>query len=206
MSTDEPLFEALKGNICLSGGAIGSDLQWGMNAGRDGQSVIHWSYENHKSDAPRQELIRLTQEQLEKADSVLKRASRTLKRSWPGNRSLGVKSLLRRNWYQVAWSESVYAVAEIDHKGLVTGGTGWAVQMFLDRFAKEAMFEPLPIYVFDQKQEKWFQWKAGWKEIECPPKPSGVWAGIGTRDLNDAGKWAIRNLFGWKKPDEEKSA
>jgi len=197
MSDAEPFHEILKGNICLSGGAKGSDAQWGMNAGRDGQSVIHWSFEGHKHFVAEQEVVRLSQDQLLRADDALKLASKTLKRPWPGKRSLNVKSLLRRNWYQVAWAESVYAVSTINDKGLVDGGTGWAVQMFLDRLAKLAEFEPIPLYVFDQIKEQWFQWIGGWKPINTPPKPEGIWAGIGTRDLNDAGKWAIRNLFGW---------
>lgn len=197
MSSENPFHEVLKGNMCLSGGAKGSDAQWGMNAGRTGQSVIHWSYEGHRHHVAEQEVVRLSQEQLMIADPHLSRASKTLKRNWPGSRSLGVLSLLRRNWYQVAWAESVYAVSTINSKGLVEGGTGWAVQMYLDRMEKVAQFEPLPIYVFDQIKKKWFQWKAGWQEIEMPPKPTGIWAGIGTRDLNHAGKWAIRNLFDW---------
>lgn len=204
MSDQGPFHEVLKGNICLSGGAKGSDAQWGMNAGRDGQSVIHWSFEGHQHHVAEIEVVRLTDEQLVRADTALKQASKTMKRSWPGKRSKGVLSLLRRNWYQVAWCESVYAVSTIKD-GLVQGGTGWAVQMYLDRHAQLAQFEPLPCYVYDQDEEKWFQWKAGWQVIDSPPKPQGVWAGIGTRDLNEAGKWAIRNLFGWfKETDSQK--
>jgi hypothetical protein len=197
MPAEEPLLEVLKGNMCLSGGAVGADLQWGMNAGRDGQSVIHWSFAKHKSDAPAQEVVVLSEEQLERADDALSRASKTIKRPWPGKRSHTVKSLLRRNWYQVQWSEALYAVSTINHKNLVDGGTGWAVQMFLDRHQDIAQFEPIACYVFDQNKEQWYQWKAGWQAIDVPPKPSGIWAGIGTRELNKAGKWAIRGLFGW---------
>jgi hypothetical protein len=197
MSTEPAFLEALTGNICLSGGAIGSDAQWGMNAGRDGQSVIHWSFAGHKHDVAEQEVVRLTDEDLEKADEHLKKASRTIKRPWPGNRSHTVKSLLRRNWYQVAWAESVYVVGSFRHDGVVNGGTGWAVQMFLDRHEQIAQFEALPIYVYDQDSEQWHQYIGGWKPIECPPKPSGIWAGVGTRELKDSGKWAIRKLFGW---------
>lgn len=200
MSDDQPFQDALKGNICLSGGAKGSDAQWGMNAGRDGQSVIHWSFEGHQHHVAEQEIVRLTAEQLVRADEHLKKASKTLKRPWPGQRSETVSALLRRNWYQVAWAESLYAVSTIHPiKQTVEGGTGWAVQMYLDRHAALAQFEPIPCYVYDQKQEQWFQWVAGWKAIDAPPKPQGVWAGIGTRELNDSGKWAIRNLFGWYK-------
>lgn len=203
--SDEPAFlEILKGDICLSGGAKGADAQWGMNAGRAGQSVIHWSFKNHKAFAPDQEVIRLTEEQLERADEALKKASKTLKRPWPGSRSHNVKSLLRRNWYQVQWSQSLYAVSTIKKCGkLVDGGTGWAVQMFLDRFEQKAQFEPLPLFVFDQDKQFWFQWIGdSFKKMDQPPStPSGIWAGIGTRKLNESGKWAIRNLFGWRKDD-----
>ena len=200
MSDELPLQEALKGNICLSGGAKGADAQWGMNAGRDGQSVIHWSFEGHQHHVPEQEIVRLSEEQLLRADEALKKASKPLKRPWPGKRSKTVSSLLRRNYYQVVWSESLYAVSTIHPtKQTVDGGTGWAVQMYLDRHEKLAQFEPLPCYVYDQKLEQWFQYKAGWVAIDAPPKPQGIWAGIGTRDLNEAGKWAIRNLFGWFK-------
>lgn len=198
MSTNESFLEVLKGNICLSGGAIGADLQWGMNAGRDGQSVIHWSFHNHKSLAPTQEVVVLSEEQLLVADPYLKKAGVKLKKPFKEWFSDKTKSLLRRNYYQIAWASSLYAVASIKN-GLVQGGTGWAVQMFLDRFEKESQFESIPAYVFDQNEEKWYQWIGSWKVIDSPPKPSGIWAGIGTRELNDSGKWAIRNLFGWYK-------
>lgn len=195
---DESAFqEILKGDICLSGGAAGSDAQWGMNAGRIGQSVIHWSFVGHKHSVADQEVVRLTDEQLLKADAALRKASKSLKRPWPGKRSRTVSSLLRRNWYQVAWSDSLYAISTINEKNLVDGGTGWAVQMFLDRFEKLSKFEPIPAYVFDQNRKQWFQWIDGWKPIESPPRPQGIWTGVGTRSLNDDGKWAIRNLFEW---------
>jgi hypothetical protein len=197
MSTEESLLEALTGNICLSGGADGADLHWGMNAGRDGQNVIHWSYEGHKSQAPKQEIVILSEEQLLRADNDLKIASKTLKRSWPGSRSQNVKSLLRRNWYQVRWSDSIYAVSSLRNDGVVNGGTGWAVQMFLDRHKKLGQFQALNAFVFDQEEKQWYQYIGGWKPIDAPPKPEGLWAGVGTRKINHAGKWAIRNLFGW---------
>lgn len=186
--------------MCLSGGAKGSDAQWGMNAGRDGQSVIHWSFADHKHFVAECEVVRLSEEQLEVADPFLRQAAKGKKSSYPGSRSHKVKSLLRRNYYQVAWSERLYAVAEIKN-GIVQGGTGWAVQMFLDIHAKKAQLEPLEAFVYDQVAEQWFQYIGGWRPLsDPPPKPQGIWAGIGTRDLNDAGKWAIRSLFGWNPP------
>jgi hypothetical protein len=184
-------------NICLSGGAEGADLMWGMVAGSAGHMVVHWSFAGHHTPAPTQEVVILTQDQLVAADEPCKAASGRIKRWFPP-KSRYVQNLLRRNWYQVASAERVYAVAEIVD-GHVTGGTSWATAMFLDRFNGEAC----ECYVFDQAADGWFQWTGSdWAAIESPPVPSGVWAGIGSRELAANGKAAIRTLMGWVKPSE----
>lgn len=187
----------LADNVCLSGGAVGADLMWGMTAGSAGHSVIHWSFKYHRSDAPPQEIVCLSEAQLLVADKYLTRANRTLRRRTLSKGSQSVLNLLRRNWYQVEHAERVYAVSEV-HGNAVKGGTGWAVQMFIDRHNGY----PCEAYVFDQMLEQWFCWKGKWEEIPLPPKPHGVWAGIGTRKLNTAGKTAIRSLMEWVKPEE----
>ena len=184
-------------NLCLSGGAEGADLQFGMTAGMAGHSVIHWSFKEHRTHAPEQEVVILTSDQLDAADDPCKQASLTLKKHYPP-KSVYVKNLLRRNWYQVAAAERVYAVSTITN-GVVEGGTSWATQMFIDRFNGEAC----ECYVYDQIEEKWFKWNALWEAIGSPPEPFGVYAGIGTRKLNDAGKQAIRCLLGYKKSGAE---
>lgn len=175
-------------NICLSGGAEGADQQWGMTAGLKGHQVIHWSFEKHKTHVPESEVVPLTEEQLLAADPALDRARKVMGRG--KSRTPYVMNLLRRNYYQVRDAERVYAVASLAHKS-VEGGTGYAVTMFLQRSA----FLPCECYVFDQDVEKWFAWKGEWVEIECPPKPHGIWAGIGSRKLTPAGKRAIRDLM-----------
>lgn len=180
-------------NLCLSGGAEGADLQFGMTAGHAGHSVIHWSFKDHKTYAPEQEVVILTPDQLDAADEHCKQASLTLKKYYPP-KSVYVKNLLRRNWYQVAAAERVYAVSTIVN-GIVEGGTSWATQMFIDRFNGESC----ECYVYDQLEEKWFKWNGVWEAVESPPAPFGVYAGIGTRNLNTAGKQAIRSLMGYKK-------
>jgi hypothetical protein len=179
--------------MCLSGGADGADLQWGMTAGSRGHEVIHWSYAGHRTSAPEQEVVVLSVDQLETADVRLVKANRTLKRRIPSN--IYVRNLLRRNWYQVEHAERVYAVSTFEG-GKVAGGTAWATQMFIDRFSGL----PCECYVFDQLAAKWFCWKGEWQEIISPPIPHGIYAGVGTRELNKAGKNAIRTLMEWVKP------
>ncbi len=188
-------------NVCLSGGADGADLQWGMCAGMLGHMVIHWTFSGHRSKAPLAELVELSNEQLDEADAPCKAASVGIKRWFPP-KSMFVKNLLRRNWFQVKDSERVYAVATLSEDGIVSGGTAWATQMFIDRFGGEKC----ECYVFDQATEAWYQWggKGGfvsWEHLpDGPPAPHGVWAGIGSRELTLAGKAAIRALMGYSPP------
>ena len=178
-------------STCLSGGARGADHEWGLAASKHGHAVVHFAFEGHRSKCPRSTLHELSQAELDIADSRLVQANKTLKRRWPvANRF--VANLLRRNYYQIAETDSVYAISTFQ-KRMVAGGTAWAVQLYLDRFdeAKE-----LPCYVYDQQIETWTQWDgSGFLVIDAPPTPSGIWTGIGTRDLNSAGKRAIWEIW-----------
>lgn len=202
------LLVAYPGDLCLSGGAKGADAQWGMTAGSAGHGVIHWSYEKHKVWAPEQEVVRLTQDQLNVADDALHRANKALGRTVPTWKPW-LCNLLRRNYYQVKWTGSVYAVSTFDDKGLVSGGTAWAIQMYLDRFIHDGEpMENCQAYVYDQDQESWFKWWFGsWMKMsEQPPVPEGIWTGIGTRELNQSGKNAIRTLLSWTPQESEEVA
>ena len=182
-------------NVCLSGGANGSDLQWGMNAGKNDHCVIHWIFKGYKSNAPNSEKVILNKDQLEKSDYYIEQANNVLKRNIPYN-NYYVLNLLRRNYYQVCWSEFVYAVTTFDNN-IVQGGTAWAVQMFVNNNKPNNN-----LFVFDQYNNHWLTW-VDFSSNKMPifeitkdvPKPKKIWAGIGTRNLNEKGKNAIRNLF-----------
>jgi hypothetical protein len=178
--------------ICLSGGAPGADLQWGRCAGAVGHRVIHWSFAGHRTQAPPEERVILPPDLLVQADPFLIAANRTLKRQFPG-RTAYATNLLRRDYFQVAWSKAVYVVGDIED-GMIVGGTAWAVQMFLDRFPDA---ESVKVYVFDQHQHqhRLFGWHRGWVAIELPPQPHGIWAGIGSRDLRRSGQAEIHQLL-----------
>jgi hypothetical protein len=165
-----------------------------MCAGMAGHHVIHWIFDGHQSRAPETELVRLTPDMLVEADPFLVRANKTLRRKWPVRRE-HTAALLRRNYYQIAWSGALYAVSHLDGYGQVAGGTAWAVQMFIDRFqGKEC-----PVYLYDQKFSRWLTWGDGhWEEIDMPPKPSGIYGAVGSRNLLDNGKRAIRTLLEYR--------
>ena len=199
MSAAEAL-TALGENLCLSGGADGADLQWGMMAGSVGHSVIHWSFQGHKSQAPSSEVVVLDDASLGEADELLKRANATLRRRFPGKNRF-INNLLRRNYYQVKWTESLYGVGELK-KDQVQGGTAWAVQMYMDRFTLDGeSMDTCRLYFYDQLLDQWMQWRGQWSVMDAPPPmPSGIWTGIGTRELSHNGKWAIRNVMGGYTP------
>lgn len=188
-------------NMCLSGGAAGADTEWGICAENVGYEVVHWVFEGHgnkNSNFSGARRCILNREKLLVADQYLEIANKSLKRSWP-TRSQYTNDLLRRNHYQVHWSDSVYAVSSFtDDKSLlkISGGTAWACQMYVDRWLYgNGNLDHCSLYLFDQVTEKWYSWVSYWKEIYSPPAPTGVYAGIGTRELSDAGRNAIKELY-----------
>lgn len=181
-------------DICLSGGADGADIEWGTCAQSIGHKVIHWSFAGHNSQAPEDQLVRLDYEQLKLADEALGNAASTLGKYLPSRPT--ISSLLKRNYYQVAWSGSCYAVATIK-ENLVPGGTGWAITMFIQLHPDNTN-----LYLFDQEKDTWFQFNSKtWDRIDSPPRPAGIWAGIGSRQLEQNGRDAIRELMGCPKKE-----
>ncbi len=166
-----------EGDVCVSGGAKGSDCEWVRIATDRGQEAIHFTFNNHSYKGHRPEYrVDVPLDYLELAIPKLKVANQTLRRKIPAPGY--VRNLLCRNWYQVQHSMSVYAIANITY-GQVEGGTAWATQMFIDRNLRDGH-----VYVLDKKTLKWFEFKhQEWCEIDKPPRPSGVWAGIGSREI-----------------------
>lgn len=188
--------------ICLSGGARGSDVAWGDATKLRGGGVIHYSFPGHRHSAREEDVCVLTDEQLRRANEPLLFANRTLKRTNPLNRPFPVLRLLQRNWWQVVNTDAVYAIVQAaSPDGTVDGGTGWAVQMYRDRFEQDAP-GAIPLYVFDQTRRRWLRGTTGttglpWLPVDLlPARPRGSFAGIGTRKLNADGQRAINEVWG----------
>jgi hypothetical protein len=182
-------------NWCLSGGARGADAAWGAAASSQGHKVTHFSFAGHRRTVPKRQVAVLTEAELDAADAHCGRANETLRRTYPP-RWMNVRNLLRRSWYVVAPAHSCYAISSFKD-GEVDGGTAWAVQMFIDAHRPGAG----RLYLFDQSICRWHEWDGdGWRPIYTAPRPSGVYAAVGTRDLNIVGRLAINVLFDfWPK-------
>jgi len=170
-----------------SGMATGADTAWAEVADSMGIKTIGHSFKGHRVSGTRPAMEtrnELTEEQLKAADKFIEKAAEGLGR--PINADY--QNLFRRNYYQVKDSEAVIAVGKVLPDGTkVSGGTGWATQMGIDK--------GVPVYVFDQVKKSWFKWDGKkFVDSDLPPK-FDEFAGIGTRDLNPAGRQAIEEYL-----------
>jgi hypothetical protein len=196
--TVAPTTQAIQPTVQLSdytnysGGALGGDKEWesvGKEYGLKKQV-------NYLPDT----LKKLTKEQVQEVEAAYQKAVVDL-----GRRSLAANTyaggLVRRDYLQAKAADAVYAISTLvgpgqtDPKGyvnktnntIVSGGTGYAVQMAIN-LGK-------PVYVFDQVRNQWYKNINGeWSKSEVPTLTKNF-AGIGTRELNEAGKQAIRDVY-----------
>lgn len=165
-----------------SGGAVGADSAFD-EIGRTFGVINHYHYWYKKPNPkslPEHEIEEF--EYLEGCERI-KIANKTLKR-----RSIDkYMNLLARNWLQVKNSIAIYAVSSLKSDTEVEGGTGWAVQMAIDRNK--------PVNVFDQHENRWYGFNGKMFVPINPPILTLKFAGIGTRNINQYGIDAIRELY-----------
>ena len=160
-----------------SGGAIGSDYEWGQEGQKYGVTSNHYY---HGAKTPHGN-IEITEQEFEEGKQHVMIANRTLHR-----RPERYLNLLASNYMQVKNSDAVFAIGHLV-RGIVDGGTGWAVQMAID--------DGKPVYVYDQQRMQWYKNINGqWSESETPTLTTNF-AGIGTRQINEAGKQAIKDVY-----------
>lgn len=172
---------------CHSGGCPGADMAWELIGEEYGIKTISYSFHNHVQEGKNQKI--LTVDELNEGFEHVKIASKGIKRD-PNVRYPYVRNLLSRNWFQVKNSDSVYAIGKFIDKKLVSGGTGWAVQMAIDN-KKET-------FVFDQANNTWNKYnydKMEFEIIDYIPKLTQHFAGVGTREINDNGLKAIQDIL-----------
>ena len=180
-----------------SGGAEGSDTYFGRMAEEYGHGESHYSFTGHKSSRPESTMVRLTKQELEAGGKDAQLAARMLQKNKVTNPF--IRNLILRNVHQVKNADQVFAISEITNIGQVKGGTGYAIEM-----AKNKKKE---IYVYDQKKFQWY--KNNYEKKAWEPVPDSKvnitednYAGIGTRNITQDGKYAIEDLY---KPQKTKS-
>ena len=167
-----------------SGGARGAEAAFGETAERYGVAEVNFTFEGHHIERTKNTRL-LTDKELAKGDVSMAEVARRLGRDYSDRPWM--RRILQSIWHQVNNGVQVFVVGVIQNDGTVKGGTGWAVEL--------AKMWNRPLHVFDQEKGHWFTWRnETW--IESRPVISHrTICGTGTRNLNEAGRAAIEELF-----------
>jgi hypothetical protein len=174
--------------ILFSGGAPGTEAEFGACAERHGVEEVNFTFDGHK--IVRQRGVRvLNHEELQSGDVSLEYVSRLMNRRYSD--APAIRKILQSIWYQVNNGQEIYVVGTVLADGTVRGGTGWGAE-----FAKLCN---KPLHVFDQEKDRWFTW-AGTEWRPRPASDSPVithphFTGTGTRTVQANGRAAIEDLF-----------
>lgn len=212
-------------SFMFSGACKGADAFWSMMAAQLGHHVVHYSFKGHRPDVSKTRLVDiqvLTEEEMAMYNNQLAVIAQKLNRKWPPSNTFSRK-FLQRDYHQSQNTDSLYAVGflllgniamreECSTAVAIEGGTAWACQAFIDTWILEHgpscnMGTKLPFYFYDQTTHKWYQPSVSlilddevkgldWKVMaNLPPRPSGHYTAIGTRELKRDGEQAITSVF-----------
>ena len=174
--------------ILFSGGAPGGEAAFGACAERHGVEEVNFTFDGHNIDRRRGVRV-LNHEELLAGDVSLEYVSRLMHRRYTESPTL--RRVLQTLWYQVNNGQEIYVIGAIQDDGTVRGGTGWGAE-----FAKLCN---KPLFVFDQKADRWCRWTGSvWETLtgaKLPVVTHPHFTGTGTRTIEDNGRKAIDGLF-----------
>jgi len=187
-----------------SGGAEGSDSEWDKIDKEFGMvnNKHYYTGEKGPKNAPLGNVDISNQPiAIEGATKVAEAA----KEMWGYKYNTMKDPKLIRNWAQVYNSDAVFAIGTLGKIGdvwkhdekakeprrllkyAVQGGTGYAVEM--------AIQSGKPVYLFDQVRNQWYKnINNTWSKSEIPVLTKNF-AGVGTREINEMGIKAIRDVY-----------
>lgn len=195
-----------------SGGANGADLTWDAEGKPYGVTFKHY-YTGVKSDknAPGGTVDISNFPVATEGASKVAQAAKVM---WGYKYNTMKDERLIRNWAQVVKSEAIFAVAPIGKQGdvwsedkgktdprtvikseIVQGGTGYAVEMAIQAGKR--------VYVYNDPNAKadshlprgWYTWNGSKFEAIEAPTLTKNFAGIGSRNISDEAKQAIREVY-----------
>jgi hypothetical protein len=185
--------------VCNSGGAEGADTYWEKIGEQYGVKTKAYSYNTKYHNSKNK--VEISEEDYKEGIYEVNKANKILCR-YGINKYM---NLLARNWAQVKYSNQIFAIGHIVNTGeksrkgyyskskyqTVDGGTGYAVMM--------AINNKKDCNVYDQSLLKWFRWSytsMSFIELkEVPLIKSQNFAGIGTREINEDGINAIKEVY-----------
>lgn len=168
----------------FSGGHRGTEAEFGALAERWGLEEVNFSFEGHNISRTRGVRV-LDPEELEKGNVSMEIVSARMGRKF--SRADKIRKVIQSIFHMVNNGYHVIAVGWIQPDDTVKGGTGWGVEL--------ARLFNRPLAVFDQEKEAWFCWRDRQWVSEEPTITDRTFAGTGTRNLTDAGRRALLDLF-----------
>lgn len=170
----------------FTSGLKGAEAFFGEEAVKWGQGECVLTFGGHqinRHDA--QTVITLSEEDLQRGDISMEIASKMMHRTYYSADK--IRKVLQAIFHVVNRGHQVFVVGMILDDNTVKGGTGWAVEL--------AKLFNRPLSVFDQQREKWYSWQGGIWQEDTPQISYDTLACSGTRNLTDAGRNAISELF-----------
>ncbi len=168
----------------ISGGHKGTEAEFGKNAELWHIPEVTLSYEGHVMERPVNVEV-LSDDDLREGHVSMEIVFKRLGRRFAHRQQ--IRRVIQSMFHVVTRGHHLFAVGWIQPDGTVKGGTGWGVEL--------AKFFNRPLSVFDQGKERWFNWSGkDWQEADAmlPDKP---FSATGTRNLTEAGRTAVRELF-----------
>lgn len=167
-------------------GLRGAEEAFGLEAARWGQEECVLTFAGqHVTRLDAKKIVILPEDELERGDISMEIVSNLMHRTY--YEADKIRKVLQAIFHVVNRGHQVLAVGTIMEDNTVKGGTGWAVEL--------AKLFNRPLSVFDQVREKWYGWHNGLWQEEKPKISYDTLACSGTRNLNDAGRKAIADLF-----------
>jgi hypothetical protein len=166
------------------GGHKGAEAEFGRAAERWNIPETTFTFEGHPMEHSGN-IVMLDDAELARGDVSMDFVFANLGRHF--HRGKGIRRVIRSMFHVVTKGDELFAIGWIQPDNHVKGGTGWGVEL--------AKLFNRKVSVFDQEKEGWFTWTAGAWQASQPTLPNGPFAATGTRNLTDASKAAILDIF-----------
>lgn len=178
--------------MLYSGGHKGAEAEFGRQAEAHGVPEVTFSFPGHNMVREKNVKV-LSPEELAEGDVSMAIVSKHMGRTYSSAEK--IRRVIQSIFHMVNNARHVFAIGWIQADDTVKGGTGWAVEL--------GKFFNRDVSVFDQEREQWFTWDGGQWQADEPVIPDKAFCGTGTRNLTDAGKTAIHDLYERSFAEEE---
>lgn len=166
------------------GGHQGTEAEFGLQAERFNINQVNFSFQGHQPERTRDQVV-LSSEELKKGDISMEIVSLRMNRRY--SQIDKIRKVIQLQFHMVNNGFQIFIVGWIQDDATVKGGTGWAVEL-------GKLFNR-PLSAFDQDKNCWFTWQNNaWVE-DLPKIEHTTFTGTGTRNLTEAGKKSIQDLF-----------